>query len=110
MARTPKTKSMFGNMKPQDIKALGIGLELSMVIGGMAYGGHWLDERYDTGPWMLLIGVCVGTLGGGWHAMKMANGGKLPDLGLGPKSKPTGDTQAGSADGSEADERDKPTR
>ncbi len=80
MAR--KTKSMFGNMKPADIKALGIGLELSMVIGGMAYGGHWLDERWGTGPWLLMTGVCLGTLGGGWHAMKMASGGKLPDFGL----------------------------
>jgi F0F1-type ATP synthase assembly protein I len=88
MARDPKkTKSMFGNMKPADIKALGIGLELTMVIGGLAYGGHWLDQKWDTDPWMLLTGVILGTFGGGWHAMKMANGGKLPDLGLSPKNK-----------------------
>lgn len=86
MARKSKY-SMFGNLRPQDIRALGIGLELSVVIGGLAYGGHWLDERYDTGPWLLLIGVCVGTLGGGWHAMKMANGGRIPDLGLTPNDK-----------------------
>lgn len=82
-----KTKSMFGNMKPSDIKALGIGLELTMVIGGLAYGGHWLDQKWDTGPWLLLTGVIIGTLGGSWHAMKMANGGKVPDLGLAPKKK-----------------------
>ena len=81
-----KTKSMFGNMKPSDIKALGIGLELSMVIGGLAYGGYWLDEKWGTGPWMLVVGVALGTLGGGWHAMKMANGGKLPDFGFKPKN------------------------
>lgn len=88
MAHEPrKTKSMFGNMKPAEIKALGIGLELVMVIGGLAYGGHWLDEKWGTDPWMLLTGVILGTFGGGWHAMKMANGGKLPDLGLTPKKK-----------------------
>ena len=91
MASDPrKTKSMFGNMKPADIKALGIGLELSMVIGGLAYGGYWLDERYGTGPWLLLLGVCLGTFGGGWHSLKMANGGKMPDFGFKPKKKDTG--------------------
>ena len=81
---------MFGNLRTQDIKALGIGLELAMVIGGLAYGGHWLDQKWDTDPWMLLTGVILGTLGGGWHAMKMANGGKLPELGLNVKTKKTG--------------------
>lgn len=105
---------MFGNLRPQDLRALGIGLELSVVIGGFAYGGHWLDERWGTGPWLLLTGVCLGTMGGGWHAMKMANGGKLPDFGLTPKPKnnkpdpPAGDTPG---DGSKQDSGgDKPKR
>ena len=88
MTREPKkTKSMFGNMKPSDIKALGIGLELTMVIGGMAYGGYWLDERWGTTPWLLIVGVLLGTFGGGWHAMKMANGGKTPDFGFNKPKK-----------------------
>ena len=91
MPREPKKKySMFGNMKPSDFKALGIGIELSAVIGGFAYGGYWLDERWGTTPWLLIVGVLLGTFGGGWHAMKMANGGKTPDFGFKPKkSKPT---------------------
>lgn len=105
MAREPKkTKSMFGNMKPADIKALGIGLELSMVIGGLAYGGYWLDEKWGTDPWMLVVGVCLGTFGGGWHAMKMANGGKLPDMGFNKPKKRDG------ADEPVQDEDEKPTR
>ena len=92
MPREPKkTYSMLGNLKPSDFKALGIGIELSVVIGGFAYGGHWLDERWGTGPWLLLIGVCIGTFGGGWHAIKMANGGKIPDLGFKPKKPIQGD-------------------
>lgn len=78
--------SMFGSLRPQDIKALGIGVELTAVIGGLSYAGYWLDERWGTDPWLLMLGVCIGTLGGGWHAIKMANDGKLPDFGL--KSKP----------------------
>lgn len=83
------TYSMFGNLRPQDLRALGVGLELAMVIGGLAYGGHYLDETWGTDPWLLLTGVIVGTLGGGWHALKMANGGKVPDFGLSPKNKKT---------------------
>ena len=83
MTREPKKQySMFGNLRPQDLKALGIGIELSVVIGGFSYGGYWLDEQWGTSPMMLLIGVCIGTFGGGWHAAKMANGGKVPDFGF----------------------------
>ena len=73
---------MLGNLRPQDVRALGIGLELSAVIGGLAWGGHWLDGKLGTDPWLLMVGVIIGTLGGGWHAMKMANNGKLPDFGF----------------------------
>lgn len=107
MAREPKKiKSMFGNMKPSDIKALGIGIELTMVIGGLAYGGHWLDQKWGTDPWLLLTGVILGTFGGGWHAMKMANGGKLPDLGLTPKKKKS----VGKTDANETPDDKNPTR
>jgi F0F1-type ATP synthase assembly protein I len=92
--RDPKKyKTMFGNFRPQDLRALGIGIELSMVIGGMAWGGHWLDNKLGTDPWLLLTGVIVGILGGGWHAMKMANDGKLPDFGFKPKHKQPGEEQ-----------------
>lgn len=94
MAREPKKYSMLGNLRPQDLKALGIGIELSVLIGGFAYGGHWLDQQWGTGPWLLLTGVCIGTFGGGWHAMKMANGGKLPDFGFKPKKQSKTNTQA----------------
>lgn len=89
----PKKKTMFGTFRQQDIRALGIGLELSVVIGGFSYGGYWLDERWGTGPWLLLTGVLIGTLGGGWHAAKMANGGRTPDFGFKPKNnKPPAET------------------
>ena len=89
MAREPKKYKLLGNLRPQDLKPLGIGIELSALIGGFAYGGYWLDERWGTGPWLLLVGVCLGTFGGGWHALKMANGGKVPDIGIKPKDKPS---------------------
>ena len=75
-------KKPFMNMKPQDLKALGAGLELSMVIGGMAYGGYWLDQKFATEPWLLLTCLMRGIFGGSWHTIKIVNGGKLPDMGF----------------------------
>jgi len=82
-----KKKTMFGNLRPQDVKALGIGLELSAVIGGFAYGGYWLDERWGTGPLMLFVGLFIGLGGGSWHTIKVVNGGKVPDFGFKRKQK-----------------------
>ncbi len=111
MARKPKY-SMFGNLRPQDLKALGIGIELSVVIGGFAYGGYWLDQRWGTEPLLLLIGVLIGTFGGGWHAIKMANGGKVPDFGFKPKTKSNEHSAASEedppTDGDTPDEKPKP--
>jgi len=75
-------KKPLMNLRPADLKALGIGLELSMVIGGLGYAGYWLDEKFGSDPWLLLTGVFLGISGGSWHAIKMANGGKLPDMGF----------------------------
>lgn len=34
----------------------GLGMELAVPI----LGGYWLDQRWKTGPWMLLLGLVVG--------------------------------------------------
>ncbi len=32
----------------------------------LAFGGYWLDSQWGTFPWLLLIGVALGMLGGIW--------------------------------------------
>lgn len=75
----PGKRPLMG-LKPQDWRALGIGLELAAVIGGAAWLGNWADGKLGTSPWIALAGVVFGITGGGWHALKMANGGKLPEI------------------------------
>lgn len=26
----------------------------------LGYGGYWLDQRYGTSPWLLIVGVLLG--------------------------------------------------
>jgi F0F1-type ATP synthase assembly protein I len=43
---------------------LGIGIQLVVTILGFAALGWWLDQRFDTRPWLLLAGLIFGATGG----------------------------------------------
>jgi F0F1-type ATP synthase assembly protein I len=64
----------MGNPKPQDpvkTRALGAGLTLAVSVGLFAYGGLWLDARYGTKPWLLLVCVVCGIVGGILHLIRV---------------------------------------
>ncbi|MFT4702676.1 MAG: F0F1-type ATP synthase assembly protein I [Bradymonadia bacterium] len=42
-------------------RASAIGLQFGISIAVGALGGNWLDKRYDTGPWLLLLGFILGS-------------------------------------------------
>lgn len=41
-----------------------LGIMFALVIGGFAYGGNWLDTRFDTSPLFLFLGTFLGFAGG----------------------------------------------
>jgi F0F1-type ATP synthase assembly protein I len=43
---------------------LGVGLQFAGAIILFLFLGRWLDARLGTEPWLLLIGVLVGAVGG----------------------------------------------
>ena len=43
---------------------LGIGIQLVVTILGFAALGWWLDQQFDTEPWLLLAGLLFGATGG----------------------------------------------
>jgi F0F1-type ATP synthase assembly protein I len=53
----------------------GLGLQFAAVVGLFALAGRWLDGRWNTSPWLLLVGVFLG-FGLGLYSMIR----KLPSL------------------------------
>lgn len=47
-------------------KLAGVGLQFAGVVGLFTFGGHWLDTRLETEPWLLLTGLLLGLVGGGY--------------------------------------------
>ena len=45
-------------------EVLGVGLQFAGAILLFLFLGRWLDERLGTEPWLLLIGVLVGSVAG----------------------------------------------
>lgn len=46
----------------------GIGLQFAGSVLLFGYVGQWLDRRFGTGPWLLIIGVFLGA-GGAFYSM-----------------------------------------
>ncbi len=42
------------------LRLLGIGWYVALCIGGGAFGGVWLDSRFDSGPALTLLGLAFG--------------------------------------------------
>lgn len=90
-------------------RAFGAGLTLAVSVGLFAYGGLWLDTKFGTKPWLLVLCVLCGIAGGMLHLIRVLAPelwpfGKLPRNGPPPTepSKPLGqnkppDSQNGSA-------------
>lgn len=49
---------------------VGRGMELGAIIGGMTYLGYLGDERFGTGPWLMLAGALLATIGGCYNLAK----------------------------------------
>ncbi len=43
---------------------MNLGLTFALSIGGLAYLGHWLDGRWNSEPWMTLVGAVLGMVVG----------------------------------------------
>jgi len=46
------------------LSASSAGLELGIAVALGTLGGHWLDGRFGTEPWLLLVGLVIGLIAG----------------------------------------------
>lgn len=48
-----------------------IGFQLAlMVVGGLLFGG-WLDKKWGTSPWLALVGLMIGSVGGFYNLIRV---------------------------------------
>ena len=52
-----KISSQFGPF-------LTLGLQLAISVVAFFFLGRWLDERFGTAPWLMILGLAVGAVGG----------------------------------------------
>ena len=50
------------------MKYAGVGLQFAMSILLFLYAGQWLDRRFGTAPWLMMLGVFLGG-GGAFYSM-----------------------------------------
>jgi len=55
---------------PEWIRYSGVGLELAGAVAGFALLGYWVDRRFATQPWGVLIGVMLGLVGGLYNLVR----------------------------------------
>ena len=54
------------------VRLSGIGVELVAAIAGFTLIGYWLDRKFDTEPWGVLIGAILGVIGGMYNVIRQA--------------------------------------
>ena len=55
---------------PSWIRHSGAGLELAGATAGLALTGYWVDAKFGTRPWGLLVGVFIGIVGGLYNLVR----------------------------------------
>ena len=77
--------------RPSWIRHSSIGIEFAAAVGGFALVGYWIDEKFDSRPWGLLIGVALGLIGGTYNLIRASLAAFRP-----PKSRDNHDDPGGS--------------
>lgn len=65
---------MPGGSGSPGMRYAGLGIELAAAVGLLALGGWWVDGRFGTAPWGLVVGALLGLVGGMAHLVRTAMG------------------------------------
>ena len=76
------------NRDPSPLVAYGVygaaGVQLAAAVVALMLAGGWADEKLGTGPWLTVVGITLGFIGGlvnlvriiGWFHRKSSDGNK----------------------------------
>jgi ATP synthase protein I len=57
---------------PGWVRYSGVGLEMAGAVAGFALIGYWIDGRYGSKPWGILIGLVLGLTGGLYNLIRQS--------------------------------------
>lgn len=55
---------------PGWVRYSGAGLELAGAVAGLTLVGYWIDGKFGTDPWGLIVGLAMGLIGGFYNLVK----------------------------------------
>lgn len=67
MKRSPRDR-----IPPELYRFLGLGGETAAATVVLALGGWWIDQKYGSAPWGLVVGALMGIVGGLYVMIKTA--------------------------------------
>lgn len=50
----------------------GAGVELAAAVGALCLAGYWVDRKFGTDPWGMLVGAVTGIVGGLYNLIRPA--------------------------------------
>ncbi len=82
---------MPGDSRPPWLRYSGLGLELAGAVALCTLLGWWIDGRFGTAPWGVLIGALFGMAGGMFNLVRVAMSATHPEPPGGTESNPRRD-------------------
>jgi ATP synthase protein I len=66
--RAPRRQPSTGNRTLSGAVFAGVGIQFAATILVFTFLGNWLDNKFHTSPWLLILCVFLGA-GGGFYSM-----------------------------------------
>ena len=58
--------------------AMFLGSSFALATGVLGWGGHMLDLKMNSEPWVTLLGICIAFLYGGYEVWKLSRKSQEP--------------------------------
>jgi len=59
-----------GKGYPGWLRSYGIGFEFATAVAVFGLIGYWIDRKFDSSPWGVLVGTALGLTGGTYNLIK----------------------------------------